>query len=1137
MSSTITPAVVPVLRTLADALDAIDRAGAASRLQAAVEAIRDLGFEHVVIALRDETFTATQVAQVHGPGVPPAFLQAMPGVVWRRRLAMLERHRVGELFLLDGSDPWVAREFFGSDPSPRHPDPERWLPNDLVVAVLRDPVGGLLGTVTIAGPRGGRRPGDAQQREVALVLRHLAARLSLDRLGALADRRAQRLQRLQEAGAALARSLDEQEIVRELARQAVRVSGAEGVVVAVPDLEHGLLTTTLRVVRGTERPRATVRLGDGIVAEVARTGRPVRFGDREADRDRSRERLASLSLYDVLGEAAPAASVVAVPMRAGTRLFGVLAVHAPVRDVFSAEDEEVLATMASQAATAIANARRYAESERERRQTEALADVARAVGGSLRLGEVHRLILRHALSLLDAQGACIALRFDDYMHIVAAAGAADVLAGVHLPVATSLLGRAVRTGDIVVSNDFRHDPDSSRAVQRLATFSRAAIAPMRTASGTIGALAVLDRDEPFRDEDARVLQRLADQVAVAIVNARLFEEIEKATREWKVAFDATASGIVVLDEERRIRRCNARAAELCGRASIHELLGLPFRAALGGADAGDGRPGVDALVGALCAADPLTREAVPLGGGRVFEFSAAPHPDGGCVVTFDDVTAQREGAAALARIEARYTRLVESAKDAIFTLDAEGCFTSVNRAFEAETGRSRDTLLGAHYSTVLDPRDADAAAQALARVVAGGSETLRLRYRGADGQPRLGALTTAPLAEAGAVTGLIGIMHDVTDEELHRALDVQEARASAVGQYLAAIANELNNPLAGVLATAEVEAESPTLGDEGRRAMREIRDGARRAARIVSHLLTISSGHAAEPQRLPIDDLVRATVDLHGHRLRARGIGIATDIADGLPPVRGDSLRLQQVLLALLANAEEALADWQGPRTVEVRVGADGDVVRVEVRDTGPGISEAHRRWLFTPMFTTHREAPREGGRRGLGLAVAAQVVEAHGGRIEAVTPPEGGACFVVTLPAVRDAAGGEARATGAILLVDDEPALADAVARFLARQGHAVEVAPGGNAALDRLLTGPEPDLVLLDLRLHDLSGEAVYERLAVDRPAVAARVAFMSGDLHAESVGALLARTGRPAIGKPFELAHLQQRIEQWLAARPTA
>jgi PAS domain-containing protein len=102
------------------------------------------------------------------------------------------------------------------------------------------------------------------------------------------------------------------------------------------------------------------------------------------------------------------------------------------------------------------------------------------------------------------------------------------------------------------------------------------IAPLTTAQGTIGAIAVLNRAEPFTQADARILQRLGDQVSVAIANARLFEEVERATREWKVAFDSVASCLVVLDDARRIARCNRRLVELCGAPDVSAVLGASF---------------------------------------------------------------------------------------------------------------------------------------------------------------------------------------------------------------------------------------------------------------------------------------------------------------------------------------------------------------------------------------------------------------------------------------------------------------------------------------------------------------------------------------------------------------------------------
>ena len=897
---------------LADVLDALDRAdSSAARVHVAANALVTMGFERVVISLRDVSLNVTMsvsAGNADPTGVTGYALQPLPGSVWRRRLTQLERFRVGELYLLDGSDPWVAREFFAAAASPRG-DGRTWLPTDLVLGGLYGAERELLGLVKLAAPRDGRRPTESTRRDLSSVVRHLAARLAYDALRSLAQRRSERLQRLQEAGAAMARSLDEDEILRELARQATRATRAEGVTIGLPDLDHDLLATSLRMVRGVERSRGVVRLGDGIIAEVARTGRPVRVGDRDADRAREKAGLAPhLSTYDVMGDSGSAASMLAVPLLAGIHLIGVLAVHAASTEVFSADDEEMLATMGSQAATAVANARRYSESERERRQTEALADVARAVGESLRLGEVLRLILRHSVSLLGVEGACVALRHDDYMHIVAAVGAADVLAGVHLPVAGSLLGKAVTENQRIVSNDFGSDPNLSRTVQRLAQIQRTAIAPLMTAGGTIGAISVINRERPFTDDDARVLQRLADHVAVAIVNARLFEEVERATREWKVAFDAIASGMVVLDDALVVRRCNARAAELCG-GTIAELLGQPFGPSLLGAHASE-VASLGTLVQRSLAEGVPQREVVrDESGERLFEFLVAPHPAGGCVVTFDDVTSvhrlterhrqvletvtdaivitgldgriafanaasnslfrtrelvgqhvvtltapeslaevaereraaraglqqryecevvcadgarrrvaissaplvevgqvtgtvaclrditdQRAGAEALVRSEARYERLFESASDGIFTVDPAGRFLSVNRGLLVATGLMRESLIGMPYAMVVDPRDHALAQRLLDQTFAGERQRLELRYLGAQGVPRVGAITTSPIFEGGVVVGGLGIMRDITDEELARATSAQRERLANAGELSQGVANELNNP-------------------------------------------------------------------------------------------------------------------------------------------------------------------------------------------------------------------------------------------------------------------------------------------------------------------------------------------------------
>ena len=1241
---------------LSDTLDAIDRAGSVdARVQVTADALQAMGFDRVMISLRDASLNPVLVVSAGLPDItsPSGLaLAPLPGAVWRRRLELLARFRVGDLHLLDGSDPWVAREFFGADAVPAM-DAHAWLPTDLIVALLRGVDGELLGIVKLAGPRDGRRPTELRRQDISTIVRHLSSRLAYDALRTLAERRHARLQRLQDAGASLTRSLDEQEIMRELARQVQLAVRTDGVCVLVPDLDADILTTAMRMVRGAERPRGPVRLGDGIVAEVARTGRPVRVGDREADRAREKAGLVPpLSLYDIIGESDAALSVVAVPMRVGIRLLGVLAVHAARADVYTAEDEEVLATMASQAATAIANARRYAESERERRTTEALADVARAVGESLRLGEVLRLILRHALSLLGVEGACVALRNGEYLHIVAAGGSADVLTGVHVPLNGSLVGRSVTANELIVYNDGNVEVALHRTVQHLAPVQRMVIAPLITGRGTIGSIAVMNRERAFDQADGKVLQRLADHVAVAIVNARLFEEVEKATREWKVAFDSTASGIVVLEESLTVSRCNTRAADLCG-TTVPALLGRRFRDALVGSSETLDANAVDRFIVRAQAVGVPTRELIRDDvTGRLFSLLAAPHPDGGCVITFDDVTEShrlaerhrkvldtvsdaivitdlegrvtfanpashvlfrrpnlegtpigalaadgwtdtvnrheglaREGAEqqyeceiaradgvrrtvqvssaplvelgqitgtvaclrditerladarARKRSESQYARLVEAATDAICTCDVDGRFTSVNAGVLMAAGMTRDELLGQHFDTLVHPAERAAANEMVTATLAGERRRTQMRFMSAKGA-RLGMITTAPIHEEGVVVGALGIVRDITDEEVMRESHAQQSRQAAVGQSLSRVANELNNPLASLLAVAELQATSPDMLPANRQAIDEICEQARRASSIISQLLG-ATGEApqAAGARVSIDvnALVRRVLDLHGYGLREHGIVMDLALAADLPVVSGDALQLQQAVSNLLTNAEEALAGYPGERRIHLATRAAVDGIDIEVGDSGPGITPHHLTRILDPMFTTRTAA----GNRGLGLTIAHAIVRDHGGMLAVKSQPGEGAIFTLSLPllsaaAAPDGATGDLaasdRITRSLLLIEDEVTLRTAISRFLRNSGYLVDVSASGADALDRL--GERTyDLILLDLRMKGLTGEQVYEAIEAHSPDQARKVVFMTGDLHSASASRFIRRTGRPVLAKPFTLLELDARVAQHL------
>ena len=585
------------------------------------------------------------------------------------------------------------------------------------------------------------------------------------RLVEVAERRAARLQRLHEVGGMLARSLDEREIQRELTRHVQRVLPCRGVIIAHPDVERGTATIALHIDGGSERTRGVEPLG-GVLAEVARTGKPVRLASIGPD-------AATLAAAAELlgGTSAGAGSILAAPMLLGIQLVGVVAVYGSTRTSFNAEDEELLSNIAGQAASAVVNARLYEESQLERRQSEALSDIARAVGESLRTSEVMRLIQRHAMALLHAKGAMVMIRKGDFLHVVAGIGSGDLLSGMYLPLVGSLSGRAVRTGQCVLSNDTPREKEIYFPALELAAVRRTVIAPLITERGAGGALAVLDRDTEFTDEDARVLKRMADHVAVAVVNARLYEEISEATRELAITFDAIAGGLVVVDDDRRLLRCNSRAVDLLGAPNEASLHLRDFAEALLGEEhAGDALP----LIRTLAGRTP-NRGTVRNGqSGRVFDLVASPHPSGGAVVFFDDVTSQH----ALAD---RYRDLMERASDAIYTVDARATITSANAAMVSLLGVAREQLIGRSLIPFLEADELDELRGHFRATSAGEARRYECHLVRPDGRKRLVSVSSSPFRQGESIVGVLCIARDVTDERAAAsALERAESRYARV---------------------------------------------------------------------------------------------------------------------------------------------------------------------------------------------------------------------------------------------------------------------------------------------------------------------------------------------------------------------
>ncbi len=849
-------------------------------------------------------------------------------------------------------------------------------------------------------------------------------------------RRGERLQHATELARLVSGALELDVILQQVVAAVVALGDDLRCVIRLVDPDAGGYRLAAAGGVGEMALTPVIPFGAGLTSAVAETRAPVLSSNPSQDPrcvDGGLPEIAKLVYYGV-------------PIEAADTVFGVLNVYVPHGVPPTASECEAIELFAGHAAIAIRNARLFGESDARRRAAEALAEVGRALAQALDPDVVGRHITESIQTLLGATTSAL-YRLDPSSGsltalAVAGAGQSSIAPGMTLPRGTGVVGLAVLSRQPVATPNSAEDPRVTLTPElreaALRTSGSVLAVPLVVKEQVIGALGMGDHaGRVFDADEIRLAQAFADQAALSLENARLYEEATRRRHEAEELARVARTLTESLDVTQVGERIVARVIPLFGAHSSGLMLlssDQSLRAVAWGGHARRHFP-----------ADQVFPPGVGVAGRAVAwgaPFQTRDVLDDPAVV----MTAETR-----AHIEAAGDRAILSVP-----LHAKGELIGV---LSITDGRPRAF---SNAEIALLQSFADQAALAL--------ENARL-YQNAQRAYEEVSATQAQL---------------VRGETLR-----------AMGELASGVAHHLNNLLAVVLGRVQLARgrhPSPDVERHLQVAERAATDG----AEVVRRLSGFGRAHPV-PDLAPVDlnriaeDVVELTRPRWQDEAQMRGVHIDVVMTPGeIRAVPGDVASLREVLMNLILNAIDALP--RGGR-IGIRTWTSDQSVYCEVADSGVGMSpEVHRRAL-EPFFTTKGFQST-----GLGLSVNYGIVRRHGGDLTIQSEIDRGTKVTVSLPLAASphpqgdgAVVGTRSAPLRILVIDDETQVRDVISEILANQGHDVVQVPGGREALAVLEEDHDFDLVLTDLGMPGMTGWEVARAAKLLRPSI--RVGLITG------------------------------------------
>jgi two-component system NtrC family sensor kinase len=368
---------------------------------------------------------------------------------------------------------------------------------------------------------------------------------------------------------------------------------------------------------------------------------------------------------------------------------------------------------------------------------------------------------------------------------------------------------------------------------------------------------------------------------------------------------------------------------------------------------------------------------------------------------------------------------------------------------------------------------------------------------------------------------------------------IQSEKLSGIGEFIAGVAHELNNPLTTIMGFAELLRQA-VMDTRHKRSLEMVHKSALRCQKIVQALLSFARRRAPESKPACLNGLIEAALEILHYQLRTSNIEVITRLDPQLPPVMADPHQIQQVVVNIINNARQAIESHQPKGWIRIVTEARAEKVCVTIQDSGPGIPEENVSRIFDPFFTT-----KEVGKgTGLGLAIVYGIVKQHGGYIHAVSDPGKGTTFMVYLPLVvapletarpiepEVLKGGQAT----ILVAEDDTSVRNLTRAVLEGVGYTVIDAVDGEEALVKFEQHAEKiQLLLLDVLMPKKNGVEVYEMIRRSHPEM--KALFTSGYTADQMHEKGILDKALHFIAKPVSPRGLLDKVRELLDAEPDA